>query len=150
MTKILSFEALPPRPVSIGGVVIDKLYFKDASGKQFCSVERRIMCVRTPTTALRRTRDVRLESVGASRAPPARRTWGGPFFLRVRRLLLQCDHDVLRHLRRRQLRRQGRPRDVRSDAHVQVLLCAAACRTFPAGPLVEPQLLRGRRNEAAP
>ena len=33
--------------INIGGVVVDKMYFKDASGKQFCSVERRILATTT-------------------------------------------------------------------------------------------------------
>ena len=33
--------------VNLGGVVVDKMYFKDARGAQFCSVERRILATTT-------------------------------------------------------------------------------------------------------
>ena len=33
--------------INLGGVVIDKLYFKDSAGEQFCSVERRIIAATT-------------------------------------------------------------------------------------------------------
>ena len=45
---LFSYSFAPgPEQVNIGGLVVDKLYFKDHEGAEFCSVERRIIAATT-------------------------------------------------------------------------------------------------------